>query len=94
MVRNLFHDIWFLFSSNSLKISQIILQLLLYNIGKDLLELLDQDPQDKVSFQDKSATLKSTNTDYNTPPESPVMPHPLFKTIGESVDKPPVPPPR
>ena len=22
------------------------------------------------------------------------MPHPLFKTIGESIDKPPVPPPR
>ena len=86
--------ILFFKSTLILKISQIILQLLLYNIGKDLLELLDQDPQDKVSFQDKSATLKSTNTDYNTPPESPVMPHPLFKTIGESMDKPPVPPPR
>ena len=79
---------------NSTLISKNItnnIQPLLYDVGKDLLELLDQD---KVSFQDKSATLKSTNTDYNTPPESPVMPHPLFKTIGESIDKPPVPPPR
>ena len=63
----------------------------LHNLGKDLLELLDHD---KVTFQDKSATLKSTHTEYNTPPESPVMPHPLFKTIGESIEKPPVPPPR
>lgn len=48
----------------------------------------------EILDQDKSATIKSTNTVYNTPPESPVMPHPLFKTIGESLDKPPVPPPR
>lgn len=48
----------------------------------------------EILDQDKSATIKSTNTVYNTPPESPVMPHPLFKTIGESLDKPPVAPPR
>lgn len=57
------------------------------HLGRDLLQLLDQD-------LDKSATLKSTQADYTTPPESPVMPHPLFKTMGESLEKPPVPPPR
>merc|ERR1719414_2702100 len=57
------------------------------NQRRDLLQLLDQD-------LDKSATLKSTQADYTTPPESPVMPHPLFKTMGESLEKPPVPPPR
>ena len=47
-----------------------------------------------LDAENKSATLKSTQADYTTPPESPVMPHPLFKTVGESMDKPPVPPPR
>ena len=47
-----------------------------------------------LDAENKSATLKSTQADYTTPPESPVMPHPLFKTVGESLDKPPVPPPR
>jgi hypothetical protein len=49
---------------------------------------------------DISATLKSTKSeaqDFNTPPESPTMPHPLFKKVkseSESMDKPPVRPPR
>ena len=47
-----------------------------------------------LDAENKSATLKSTQADYTTPPESPVMPHPLFKTVGESLEKPPVPPPR
>ena len=62
----------------------------LFNLGRDLLQLLDQDLDNNI----KSATLKSTQADYTTPPESPVMPHPLFKTVGESTEKPPVPPPR
>merc|ERR1711884_110232 len=60
------------------------------NQRRDLLQLLDQDLDNNI----KSATLKSTQADYTTPPESPVMPHPLFKTVGESTEKPPVPPPR
>ncbi len=67
--------------------------------GDDLLELLQ--------CGEKSATLKSTKSDYNTPPESPTTgrkksPDPIFKTLGKSFDKsskmdedkPPVPPPR
>ena len=55
---------------------------------------MEQDHSSKVDPPVKSDTMKSTNTDYNTPPESPTMPNPLFKTMGESMDKPPVAPPR
>ena len=55
-----------------------------------MLELLDEDPQPLQ----RSATLRSSNADYNTPPESPTTPNPLFKTCGESKEKPPVAPPR
>ena len=67
---------------------------LFIHLGRDLLQLLDQDLDNITSVATKSATLKSTQADYTTPPESPVMPHPLFKTVGESTEKPPVPPPR
>ena len=55
---------------------------------------MEQDHSSKVDPPVKSDTMKSTNTDYNTPPESPTMPNPLFKTMGESMEKPPVAPPR
>ena len=74
----------------------MIINQFFFCLGKDLLELLDQ--EDQPVFQrnnsQKSATIKSTNTDYNTPPESPTLPHPIFKTMGESMEKPPVAPPR
>ena len=86
------HQIKSSYPFNQIRVTNVLFFSLNY-LGNDLLELLDID-KTKTTFQDKSATLKSTNADYNTPPESPVMPHPLFKTIGESIDKPPVPPPR
>ena len=55
---------------------------------------MELDHSSKVDPPVKSDTMKSTNTDYNTPPESPTMPNPLFKTMGESMEKPPVAPPR